>query len=145
MSEQLYNTRILRLAASIPHHARLKVAGCTVQKVSPICGSQVVLDMNMAHGKVADFGQTVRACALGQASASILGSQVIGATAAELALARDQLMAYLTGSGDAPTGRFAELEVFAPAIPHRARHGSILLAFQAAAEASTKSEIIRPV
>jgi NifU-like protein involved in Fe-S cluster formation len=139
MSEQLYNTRILRLAASIPHQARLDAPQASVQKHSPICGSRVTVDVVMESGKVAQFGQEVRACALGQASASILGAHVIGRTAEDLAQTASDLKAFLQSDGPVPQGAFTELNLFGPAIPHRARHASILLAFEAAAEAAAKA------
>lgn len=135
MSEQLYNTAILRLASAIPHEGRLAYADASATRVSPICGSRVIAHVALgADGGVARFGQEVRACALGQASAAILGAGVIGRTAAELAAARDGLAAYLAGADAVP---WPDLAVFAPARPHRARHPSILLAFDAAAEAAT--------
>jgi NifU-like protein involved in Fe-S cluster formation len=140
MTEQLYNTRILRLAANIPHQARLDAPQISVQKNSPICGSRVTVDVVMEGGKVAQFGQEVRACALGQASASILGAHVIGRTSAELAQTRDDLRAFLQSGGDVPGGTFVDLDIFGPAIPHRARHASILLPFEAAAEAAQKAD-----
>lgn len=143
MSEQLYNTRILRLAANIPHHGQLPVTDARVTRVSPICGSKITVDVVMDLERVAAFGQEVRACALGQASASILGEAVIGATLAELQAARIALAEFLAGSGEAPQGRFAALELFRPAIPHRGRHGSILLAFQAAEEAVRSATLAR--
>lgn len=139
MTEQLYNTRILRLAASIPHQARLAHPQATSQKHSPICGSKVTVDVVMADGAVVQFGQEIRACALGQASASILGAQVIGCTADELAQTHNILRAFLQNNGPAPSGKFADLAVFEPAIAHRARHASILLCFEAAAEAAQKA------
>jgi NifU-like protein involved in Fe-S cluster formation len=139
VTEQLYNTRILRLAANIPHQARLAAPQSSVQKNSPICGSRVTVDLAIEDGKVSAFGQEVRACALGQAAASILGAHVIGRTAAELAQTRDDLRAFLQSGGQPPGGNFAELDIFGPAIPHRARHASILLPFEAAAEAAMKA------
>ena len=137
MSEALYNTAILRLAASIPHQARLDRPQASVQRVSPVCGSRITADLDLdPDGRVARFGQEVRACALGQASAAILGANVIGRTAPELAAARDGLAAFLKGEGAEPPPGWPGLELFGPARPHRARHGSILLAFQAAAEAA---------
>lgn len=137
MSEALYNTAILRLAASIPHQARLDAPQASVQRVSPVCGSRVTADLDLdGDGRVARFGQEVRACALGQASASILGANILGRSAGELAAARDGLAGFLKGEDDAPPAGWPGLELFAPARPHRARHGSILLAFQAAAEAA---------
>lgn len=136
MSEALYNTAILRLAASIPHQERLETPQASVRKVSPICGSRVTADVDLDEsGRVARFGQEVRACALGQASAAILGAEVLGKTPLELAEARDALAAFLKGEADMP-GDWPGIEVLSPAQPHKGRHGSILLAFQAAAEAA---------
>ncbi len=137
MSEALYNTRILRLAASIPHQARLDQPQASVTRVSPICGSKITVDLDLdSAGRVARFGQDVRACALGQASASILGTQVLGLSPAELAAARDALAAYLRDDDAALPADWSALELFAPARPHKARHPSILLAFDAAAAAA---------
>jgi NifU-like protein involved in Fe-S cluster formation len=136
MVEALYNTHILRLAASIPHQARLAAPQASVQRVSPICGSRVTVDVDLdAEGRVARFGQEVRACALGQASAAILGAEVVGKTPRELAAARDALAAYLKGDAETP-GNWPGIDVLMPAKPHKGRHGSILLAFQTAAEAA---------
>ncbi len=136
----LYNARILRLAAAIPHLGRLEGAEASVQKVSPICGSRVtaMLDLD-AEGRVARFAQEVRACALGQAAAAILGEGVIGAAAEELRAAHAALEAFLKRDAPLPEAvlaRFPELPLFAPARPHLARHGSICLAFDAAAAAA---------
>lgn len=134
MSEQLYNTAILRLASAIPHEGPLADADASATKVSPICGSRVIAHVALGpDGRVARFGQEVRACALGQASAAIVGAGVIGRDGYELAAARDGLEAYLKGEGEAP---WPELAIFEPARPYRARHPSILLALGAAAEAA---------
>ncbi len=136
MSEPLYNTAILRLAATIPHHERLAAPQATSRKVSPVCGSRVTADVVLdASGRVAGFGQEVRACALGQASASILGAAVIGRSAAELRAAHGALAAFLAGEADVPEGWVA-LDIFRPARAYKARHPSILLAFDAAASAA---------
>lgn len=136
MTEALYNTAILRLAASIPHQARLTSPQATVQSVSPVCGSRVTVDVDLdADGRVTRFGQEVRACALGQASAALLGESVLGRTGAEIAAARDALSAFLKGDAETP-GNWPGLDLFAPARPHKGRHGSIRLAFEAAAEAA---------
>ncbi|MDP1026516.1 iron-sulfur cluster assembly scaffold protein [Sphingomonas sp. KR1UV-12] len=136
MSGTLYNTDILRLAASIPHHARLTAPMGTSERRSPICGSRVTVDIDLgADGRVAAVGLLVRACALGQASASLLGTEIVGRTPADLAAARDALAEWLaTGEGDAPD--WPGLAIFTPALPHTARHASIRLAFEAAAEAA---------
>ena len=139
MSAVLYNREILRLAAAIPHHARLAAPEATVERRSPVCGSRVTIDLVLTpEGKVAALGQEVRACALGQASASLLGAHAIGRSAAELAAARDALAAYLGGSREDP-GEWPGLDIFAPARPHSARHASIRLAFEAAAEAAAQA------
>jgi len=133
----LYNRDILRLAASIPHARRLEGAQASVEKSSPICGSRVVVDLILdKEGRVAALGQEVRACALGQASASLMGAHAIGQGAAALAEARDALAAFLAGTRDDPGG-WPGLAVFADARRFTARHPSILLAFEAAAEAAS--------
>jgi NifU-like protein involved in Fe-S cluster formation len=144
MNETLYNTAILRLAASIPHAVRLDGPQASVVRVSPVCGSKVTIDLDLdAAGRVTRFGQEVRACALGQASAALLGTHVAGKSAGELAAARDALAAYLKGDADTP-GAWPGLDLFAPARPHKARHGSILLAFQAAAQAADEAAALTP-
>src|SRR4051794_15535958 len=98
MTAALYNRDILRLAASIPHQQRLAAPPATVEKSSPVCGSRVIVDLAVdAQGRVVELGQEVRACALGQASASLMGAHAIGRTAGELAEARDALAAFLAG------------------------------------------------
>ena len=139
MSATLYNARILRLATTIPHQARLSDPQATVSKRSPICGSRVTVDVVMDDGgRVAALGQEVRACALGQASAALMGEHALGRTAAELAAARDALTAFLSGERDDP-GDWPGLDLFAPARPHAARHPSIRLAFEAVAEAAAEA------
>ena len=139
MSDALYNTQILRLAASIPHAARLDAPQASVRRVSPVCGSRVTVDLDLgSDGRVARFGQEVRACALGQASASLMGARVLGRSPRELAAARAALAAFLKGEAAAP-GDWPGLALFAPARPHKGRHGSILLAFQAAADAAAEA------
>lgn len=144
MSEALYNTAILRLAASIPHQLRLPAPQASVVKVSPVCGSRVTVDLDLGpDGRVARFGQEVRACALGQAAASLFGAHVLGRSPAELAAARDALAAFLAGTAATP-GDWPGLELFAPARPHSARHGSIRLAFEAGAEAAATAARLTP-
>ena len=135
----LYNRDILRLAAAIPHQRRLAAPQASVEKSSPVCGSRVTVDLVVdAEGRVAELGQEVRACALGQASASLMGAHAIGRTAAELVDARDALAAYLAGRRDDP-GDWPGLAIFADARRFTARHPSILLAFEAAAEAAARA------
>jgi NifU-like protein involved in Fe-S cluster formation len=135
----LYNRDILRLAASIPHLGRLDHPQASSERRSPVCGSRVAVDIVLdAEGKVVALGQEVKACALGQASAALMAAQAIGRSGAELAAARDALAAYLKGDRDDP-GDWPGLAAFAEARRFAARHASILLAFEAAAEAADRA------
>lgn len=136
MTNALYNRDILRLAASIPHQGRLAQPQASVEKSSPICGSRVTVDVVLdGEGRVTELGQEVRACALGQASAALMGAHAVGRSEAELAEARDALAAYLGGKSEHP-GDWPGLAIFADARRFSARHPSILLAFDAAAAAA---------
>ena len=136
MPSALYNRDILRLAASIPHLGRLEAPQASAEKRSPVCGSSVAVDVALdGEGRVAALGQEVKACALGQASASLMGAHALGRSPLELAEARDSFAAWLRGERSDP-GAWPGLEVFAHARPYAARHASILLAFDAAAEAA---------
>jgi NifU-like protein involved in Fe-S cluster formation len=136
----LYNRDILRLAVSIPHLGRLEHPQVSVEKRSALCGSRVVVDLVLdGEGRVAALGQEVKACALGQASAALMGAHAEGRTSEELAEARQALAAFLAGERDDP-GDWPGLGVFADARRFPARHASILLAFEAAAEAAALAE-----
>jgi NifU-like protein involved in Fe-S cluster formation len=136
MSAALYNPTILRLAASIPHDVRLAEAHGSSEKRSPICGSRVTVDVMLdGQGRIATIGQEVRACALGQASASLMGAHAVGRSTDELDAARDALTAYLAGERTDP-GDWPGLDIFLPARDYSARHPSIRLAFEAVAEAA---------
>ena len=140
MNAPLYNTQILRLAASIPFHERLVAPMARVEKRSPVCGSRVSVDIDVdGAGRVSAVGMLGRACALGQASSSLMGAQVVGRSAAEIAAARDALTAWLAAERDAPPD-WPGLEIFVPALAHRGRHAAIRLAFEAAAEAAAQAE-----
>ncbi|NNL73604.1 MAG: iron-sulfur cluster assembly scaffold protein [Silicimonas sp.] len=132
---KLYSGRILELAADIPLTERLDAPDASVKKRSPLCGSTVTVDVAMEKGRIARFGQDVKACALGQASASVLGANVIGRTQAEIEAARDQLRAMLTENGPVPAAPFQDYAVLEPARDFRNRHASIMLALEATAEA----------
>ena len=139
MPAALYNRDILRLAASIPHQRRLERPQASAEKNSPVCGSRVVVDVAMdEEGKVAALGQEVRACALGQASAALMGAHAVGRYPDEIADARDRLRDYLAGTREDP-GDWPGLLIFADARRFSARHPSILLAFEAAAEAAARA------
>ncbi|MDZ4374088.1 MAG: iron-sulfur cluster assembly scaffold protein [Phenylobacterium sp.] len=135
MIDDLYSGKVLRLAAELPHSGRLADPHATSEKVSKLCGSRVVVDVRVDGDRVTDFAQDVKACALGQASASVLGAQIIGASLGELESARDAFRAMLKTGGPTPQGRFADLALLEPVKDYPARHTSTLLAFEAAAEA----------
>lgn len=137
---KLYSSRILALAADIPHLERMEAPDATVKKRSPLCGSTVTVDVAVENGRITGFGQDVKACALGQASASIVGSAIMGTTRAQVEQARDQLKAMLKQNGPVPDAPFDGLEVLLPARDYKNRHASILLTLEAATEAMEKAE-----
>lgn len=132
---KLYSGRILELAADIPHAGRLPAPEASVRRRAPQCGSTVTVDVVVEDGRIAAFAQDVRACALGQASAAILGAHVIGQDRATLAALRDQVQAMLAADGPVPAHPFEGYEVLLPARAFRNRHASILLALEAVVEA----------
>ncbi|MBY6115645.1 iron-sulfur cluster assembly scaffold protein [Mameliella alba] len=132
---KLYSGRILELAADIPNNQRLDDPQVSVKKRSPLCGSTVTVDLSMQDGKVSAFGQDVKACALGQAAASVVGSAIVGRSAEDILAARDALRAMLKEDGPTPPAPFDGLEVLRPAAAYKNRHASIMLALDAASEA----------
>ena len=139
MIDDLYSAKLLKLAANLPRLGRLAAPDASVEKVSKLCGSRVLVDVAVQGDVVTDFAQEVKACALGQASAAVLGAHVIGASLAELETARGQLKAMLKTGAAAPDGRFADLGVLAPVKDYPARHASTMLAFDAVTEAVRKA------
>ena len=137
---KLYSGRILALAADIPHLGRLPAPTGSARKRSPLCGSTVTVDLVLKDGRVADFAQDVKACALGQASAAILGGVILGRSLAELQAARNMLSAMLKDNGPVPAAPFQGYEVLIPAREYKNRHASILLALDAACEAAAIAE-----
>ncbi|TKA98258.1 iron-sulfur cluster assembly scaffold protein [Cereibacter changlensis] len=136
---QLYSGRILELAADIPHLGRLPDPQGSAKRRSPLCGSTVTVDVALKDGRVADFAQDVKACALGQAAASVMGRALAGRSLAEVEAARDALRAMLKEGGPVPAAPFEGFEVLLPARDYRNRHASILLPLEAAAEAMAKA------
>ncbi|MBY6166159.1 MAG: iron-sulfur cluster assembly scaffold protein [Pseudomonadota bacterium] len=132
---KLYSDRILALATDIPHQARLDAPDASVKRRAPLCGSTVTVDVTMQDGKVTGYGQDVKACALGQAAAAVVGHAVIGTTADQIVAARDALKAMLKEDGPTPPAPFDGLEVLRPAKEYRNRHASILLTLEALSEA----------
>jgi len=132
---KLYSGRILALAADIPHLGRLDAPHATVTRRSPLCGSSVTVDVRMDGGQLADLGQDVKACALGQAAAAITAGAAVGADLDTIEKGRDQLKAMLKGSDAIPDAPFDGFEVLSPAASYKNRHASILLSIEALAEA----------
>ena len=137
---KLYSTRILALAADMPRTARLEAPSATVKKRAPLCGSTVTIDLLIENGVVTDYGQDVKACALGQASASVVGAAIVGSTVEQVVQARDELKAMLKTEGPIPSSPFEGLEVLIPAREYKNRHDSILLALNASVQAIEESQ-----
>ena len=137
---QLYSRRILALAAEAPQAQRLAEPHGTATKRSPLCGSTVTVDVAVADGRIADLGQDVKACALGQASAAVLGGAAIGRTRPEIEAARDALRAMLKQGAEPPAAPFDGLEALRPARDYKNRHASILLAWDATLAAMEDAE-----
>ena len=131
MLNDVYNARILDLAGNIPRIGRLPSPDASATAHSKLCGSTVTIDLKMDGDTVTDFAHDVRACALGQASSSIMARHVVGATAAELRDIREQMYKMLKENGPAPSGKWADLEVLEPVRDYKARHASTLLTFDA--------------
>jgi NifU-like protein involved in Fe-S cluster formation len=140
MIDDLYSAQVLKLAANLPRSGRLARPDASAEKVSKLCGSRVVVDVTLEGGRVADFAQEVKACALGQAAAAVVGAHVIGATLEELEDARGRFRAMLKEGGPPPEGRFAELALLSPVKDYPARHASTLLAIEATAEAVREAQ-----
>ncbi len=135
MIDDLYSAKILKAAANMPRAGRLAHPDASAEKVSKLCGSRVLVDVVLKDGRIADYAQEVKACALGQAAAAILGEHAIGASVQEIESGRDALRAMLKSGGPPPEGRFADLAMLAPVKDYPPRHASTLLAFEATAEA----------
>jgi NifU-like protein involved in Fe-S cluster formation len=135
MLNDIYNKRILELAADIPRLGRLGAPQGSATAHSKLCGSTVTVDLSLSDGRVSDFAHDVKACALGQASSSIMARNVIGSTPEELQQLRDSVRRMLKENGAAPGGRWAEIGVLEPVREYKARHASTLLTFDAVVEA----------
>ncbi len=136
MIDDLYSARILMLAANLPRAGRLAAPEGTGERVAKLCGSRATVDVTLDDtGRVADFAQDVKACALGQAAAGVLGQHVIGAGVQEITEARDAMSAMLKADGEGPAGRFEDLRLLKPVAGYPARHASTLVAVEATLDA----------
>jgi NifU-like protein involved in Fe-S cluster formation len=135
MINEIYNKRILELAADIPRQGRLAAPDASATVHSKLCGSTVTVDLSMRDGKISDFAHEVKACALGQASSSIMARHIIGATPQELRDIRSTVRAMLKENGEPPDGKWADLAVLEPVRDYKARHASTLLTFDAVVKA----------
>jgi NifU-like protein involved in Fe-S cluster formation len=133
--ETIYTARILELAADIPRLGRLAVPDASATAHSRLCGSTVTVDLSLSDGRVSDFAQDVRACALGQASSSLMARHILGARPEELIALRETMRRMLKEDGPAPVGRWAEFAVLEPVRDYKPRHASTLLTFDAVVEA----------
>lgn len=140
MINDIYNRKILGFAADIPRLQRLQHPDATAVAISRLCGSKVTIDLAMKDGVVTDFGQEVKACALGQASSSIMARHVVGSTGEELRQVRDQMYRMLKEDGPPPTGKWEDLEALLPVRDFKARHASTLLTFDAVVDAVNQIE-----
>ncbi len=135
MLDEIYNKRVLELAADIPRLGRLAAPDASAKAHSKLCGSTVTVDLCVSDGAVSDFAHDVRACALGQASSSLMARHIIGATPEELVELRRTMLAMLKNGGSPPTGKWADFAVLEPVKNYRVRHASTMLAFDAVVDA----------
>lgn len=131
MINDVYNARILEFAGNIPHIGRLQSPDATAKAHSKLCGSTVIVDLKVRDGIVVDFAHEVKACALGQATSSVMARHIIGSTESELRELQAQMTAMLKDNGAPPEGRFEDLRFFEPVRDYKARHASTLLTFDA--------------
>ena len=131
MIDDVYNAKILNFAGNIPRMPRLENPDATATAHSKLCGSTVTVDLKVENGVVTDFAHDVKACALGQASASIMAQNIVGASAGELRAVRETMRRMLKENGPAPEGRFSDLKYLEPVRDYKARHASTLLTFDA--------------
>src|SRR4051794_35292422 len=143
MLNEIYNRRILELAADIPRLGRLPDAHASATAHSKLCGSTVTVDLKMDGDVVTDFAHDVKACALGQASSSIMARNIVGAHAGELREVRETMRKMLKENGPPPEGRFADLQFLEPVRDYKARHASTMLTFDAVVDAMAQIEAKR--
>src|SRR5262245_10217459 len=141
--EDIYSQRILELAANMPRAERLPHPDATTTAQSKLCGSRVTVDLSMEGDVVTDYGQSVKACLLGQSSAAVMGREIVGSTAAELRAVGAAMRKMLKAGGPPPNGRWADLKALEPVKDYKARHASTLLVFDAVEDAIAQLEAKR--
>ncbi len=129
--EDIYSTKILEVVASMPQTAAFEGADGSASKSSKLCGSKIHVDLNVSDGKISKYGQTVEACLLGQAAASVMAQNAIGLTKGDIEAIRDEMLAMLKEEGPAPKGMWSDLEVLHPVKDYKPRHTSMMLVFEA--------------
>ncbi len=137
----LYSREIIKIAGRLAPENRLKSPDASARRASRICGSVVEVDIKMRDGKVAEYGQEVNACALGQTSASIMAEHIVGSTPEELRVLRHQVEAMLKENGPPPTGKWADIKYLEPVRDFPPRHASVMLVFNAVVEALDKISV----
>lgn len=140
MISDVYNAKILDYAGNIPRIGRLQNPDASATAHSKLCGSTVIVDIKMDRDVVVDFAHDVKACALGQASSSIMARHVIGSTSEELRRVREQMREMLKENGAPPQGKFEELKFLEPVRDYKARHASTMLTFDAVVDAIAQVE-----
>ena len=140
MIDDVYNAHILELAGNIPRIGRLEAPDSSATAHSKLCGSTVTIDLKVEGGHVSDFAHEVKACALGQASSSVMARNIVGATPDELRTVRNEMRAMLKENGAPPQGRFADLKYLEPVRDYKARHASTMLTFDAVVTALDEIE-----
>ncbi len=140
MIDKVYNAKILEFAGNIPHLGALENADAEAIAHSKLCGSKVKIWLKVSQGTVSEFGHDVKACALGQATSSIMANHIIGSTSEELRHVRDQMWSMLKENGNPPKGRFEDLKYLEPVKEYRARHASTMLTFDAVVDALDQIE-----
>lgn len=143
LPDDIYSQRILELAAAIPRTARLAMPEATATAHSKLCGSTVTVDLAMEGDVVTDYGQSVKACLLGQSAASVMGREIIGSRAAELRAVGAAMRKMLKEDGPQPQGKWGDLAVLEPVRDYKARHASTLLVFDAVEDAIRQIEAKR--
>lgn len=129
--DDVYNSKILELAGNIPRSDRLAAPSATGSAQSKLCGSTITVDLELTVGRISNYGQTVKACLLGQAAASVVGREIVGSTPAEVHAVAKTMREMLKSTGPAPSGKWRDLGILAPVKDYRSRHASTLLVFDA--------------